>query len=310
LATTFARAALAGNPSDAFGGRTVAVCLVDWAAEAEFRPAPSLRVEPDEPDLEHLVRAALTRLTKIGALAAAAGEVRVQTSIPAQVGLGGSSAIVISVMRAAAACNGAKLEPAVLAAEALAAETQELGIAAGPQDRVIQSHGGLLDMDFASGRYEALDPALLPPLLVAHRRHPARHSGESHADLRRRVERGDQVVVAGLAELAAAAARAADALCARNRDDFAAAMDASFDLRAQIMDLDPAEAEGIHIARRHGAAANYAGSGGAVVVLPPGGAELAITLAFEEAGWDARPLHVTEAPAPPAPPRSRDRRAG
>jgi glucuronokinase len=295
IARTYARAALAGNPSDAYGGRTLAACLADWAADVELAPASELRVEPASAELEDLVRAALTRLVRRDVIATPTARVRVQTTIPPQVGLAGSSAIVIAVMRAACAAFGGRLEPRVMAAEALAAEVEELGIAAGPQDRFVQTHEGLLDMDFASGRLEPLDPSLLPPMLVAHRVHPGRHSGASHAALRARFENGDAVVRAVMTELAAVAARAADALRAGDRDAFARALDASFDLRTEVMEVDPDEAEGIAIARRLGAAANYAGSGGAVVVLPEPGSEDALAAAFAAADWDARPLHVAPA---------------
>ncbi|NIQ27582.1 MAG: GHMP kinase, partial [Gammaproteobacteria bacterium] len=57
----------------------------------------------------------------------------------------------------------------------LAAETEELGITAGLQDRVVQVYEGLVYMDFARnlmedlghGRYEALDTSLLPTMFVA-----------------------------------------------------------------------------------------------------------------------------------------------
>ena len=291
-ARTFARAALAGNPSDGYGGRTLAVCLADWTAEANFVPAPTFRVEPGSADLERLVAAALTRLVKIGAIPCVAGEVRVRTTIPREVGLAGSSAVVIAVMRAAAAAHGVELTAATLADEALAAEVEELGIAAGPQDRVVQAHEGLVYMDFASGHVETIDPALLPPLLVAHRRGPARHSGMSHSSLRARFERGDPDVLAALVELADAARRAARALRERNHAAFAAELDRSFDLRAQMMDVDADEVEGIAIARHHGAAANYAGSGGAVVAAPSDEDTGALVEAFSAAGWEARPLRV------------------
>ena len=65
----------------------------------------------------------------------------------------------------------------------LAVEQEELGIAAGLQDRVIQVYEGLVYMDFDKSRardvdgftcydYEPLDPALLPPHLPRVPRQP------------------------------------------------------------------------------------------------------------------------------------------
>ncbi|CAO0791079.1 unnamed protein product [Mucor circinelloides] len=57
----------------------------------------------------------------------------------------------------------------------LKVEWEELGIAAGLQDRVIQAFGGLVYMDFnreymekhGHGKYESLDVELLPKLWLA-----------------------------------------------------------------------------------------------------------------------------------------------
>jgi galactokinase/mevalonate kinase-like predicted kinase len=60
-------------------------------------------------------------------------------------------------------------------------ESVELGIAAGLQDRVVQTYGGLVHMDFqgsaatsgggvgaAGGKYTSLDPSLLPELYLVY----------------------------------------------------------------------------------------------------------------------------------------------
>jgi glucuronokinase len=297
-AKAFARAALAGNPSDGYGGRTVAVCVADWCAEAEVHPNGMPAAAQHGPELDQLVQAALARVARMTDGEAMPGSVSVRTSIPRQVGLGGSSAIVIAVMRAAAEAHGLELSPDLLAREALAAENEDLGIAAGPQDRVIQAHQGLLDMDFGDERVEPIDPELLPPLVLAHRVQPARHSGQSHAELRARVERGDPDTLAGIRELAGCAARAARALRDGDRDELGRAFDESFDLRVRIVDVDPAEAEGVWIARRHGAAVNYAGSGGAVVALPAADRETDLIQAFTAAGWAARRMRVAAGDEP------------
>jgi glucuronokinase len=297
-AKAFARAALAGNPSDGYGGRTVALCLADWCAQAEIHPGGGPAAARHDATLEPLVKAALARIGRMTDSAEIPGTVSVRTSIPRQVGLGGSSAIVIAVMRAAAAAHGLELAPAVLAREALAAENEDLGIAAGPQDRVIQAHQGLLDMDFSNERVEPIDPALLPPLVLAHRVQPGRHSGDSHAELRAHLLSGEPGALAGIQELADCAARAARAVRAGDRDELARALDDSFDTRARIMDVDPEEAEGVWIARRHGAAVNYAGSGGAVVALPPPGREQDLIQAFTGGGWAARRVRIAAADEP------------
>ena len=184
-----------------------------------------------------------------------------RTSIPRAVGLGGSSAIVIAVLKAL----GCALPPDELAALALAIEVDELGITAGLQDRVAQAYGGLTFMDFGSHRYEPLDRDLLPPLLIAWRASSAEDSNVVHADLRSRFDAGDEELAIAMGELAAHARGARDALLAADLEQFGRCVDASFDVRARIVPLDPQHVAMIELARAGGARANYTGSGGAIV---------------------------------------------
>src|SRR3954452_10729270 len=140
----FARAALAGNPSDGYGGRTLAVVVREFAARAEVRPAAADRL--DIP----LVRAAVARF-RADVLAVGPVAVDWATTVPREVGLAGSSAIVIAVLRALARATGATLGERELARMALAVEAEDLGIAAGLQDRLVQAHEGLAAMDFGGG---------------------------------------------------------------------------------------------------------------------------------------------------------------
>ena len=268
-----ARVALAGNPSDGYGGAVLAMALPEFCAEAEVRPALHARIDPEAG--HELVAAAIGRFARETGLATATEcEARWRTAVPREVGLGGSSAIVIATLRALCDLHEVTFAPDRLAGLALAIETEELGIAAGLQDRVAQAHGGLTFMDFAAagpgtahGRYEPLDAALLPPLLVCWRKESASHSGRVHGDLRERFARGDRFVREGLAAAAIAARSAHVALLAGDQAGFAEAVDATFDARRRMMPLDPRHAEMIALARRAGAAANYTGSGGAIVAV-------------------------------------------
>ena len=97
---------------------------------------------------------------------------RLETTIPRQVGLGGSSAIVLATLRALFDLHALDVDAGCLAELALAVEAEDLKIPAGPQDRVVQAHEGLLSMDFASAgapAWERFDPELLRPLFIAYR---------------------------------------------------------------------------------------------------------------------------------------------
>src|SRR5512132_2136068 len=138
----FARAALAGNPSDGYGGAVLAACVPRLAARARATAAD----EPLSDPPSALVDATIARFAH-GPCA-----VRWETTVPREVGLGGSSAIVTATVRALCALHGHALEPDELAEMVLAVEVEDLGIAAGPQDRYAQAHEGLVLMDFAGAR--------------------------------------------------------------------------------------------------------------------------------------------------------------
>ena len=232
-----ARAALAGNPSDGYGGAVLAVTLPVYSARAQARAARALVVEPDS----ELVIATVGRFARELVPAAADTAVRWSTTIPRGVGLGGSSAIVIAVLRALCSLHGAALGRAELAELALAVEVEELGIAGGLQDRVTQAYADPgtsrrpepceVFMDFApdSGGYEALDPSLLPPLLIGWRSDAAAASGTVHAPLRDRYQRGEPAVRNGMLELGTLARHARDALLRGDRAQLARCVDGSFD---------------------------------------------------------------------------------
>jgi len=261
-----ARAGLAGNPSDGYDGAVLAMTFHEQSAEAHARDSSRPEVIP----ASELVQATVRRFARDLAPDAPPAAIAWRTSIPRGVGLGGSSAIVIATLRALCELRGIGSRPAELAELALAVETQELGLAAGLQDRVAQAFGGVTFMNFArgaQGRYEQLDPRLLPVLLIAWRAEAAADSDRVHRSLRARFERGDPVVRAGMSELADLALRARTALLRGDRARFAQCVEGSFEARRGMMALDPRHLEMISIARGCGASANYTGSGGAIVAV-------------------------------------------
>jgi glucuronokinase len=272
--TAPARAALAGNPSDGYGGAVLALCLPALRARVRVAPARGWDVRPAA--AAPLVRAAAARFGRWHRRdpdAAGPLQARVHTTIPREVGLAGSSAIVVATLRALGALHGAPIGVDELPEVALAAETEELGIAAGLQDRVAQARGGLVFMDFAqdAGRpaVQELAPALLPDLLVAWRASQAAPSGVTHAGLRERAAAEPALVRAAMARLAAHARAGRDALRAGDAAALRAAMDGSLDERASLVELDPRHVAMVEAFRACGGSANYTGSGGAVVGVVP-----------------------------------------
>jgi glucuronokinase len=263
-----ARAALAGNPSDGYGGAVLAVTLPAWRARAEAFPAAEF--ESDPPNF--LVEATVRRFARELEPAGLATSIRWSTSIPQQVGLGSSSALVIAVIRALCDLHRVELGSGELAELALAVESEDLGIVAGLQDRVAQAYEGLTFMDFGGtgtgaggSSYEPLDPGLLPPLLIAWRSEAAGHSGQIHSSLHTRHRDGEPLVYETMASLAQAARDARDALLGGDLERFCGCVDRTFDLRRRVVELDPLCVEMVEGARACGASANYTGSGGAIV---------------------------------------------
>ncbi|MEY2514351.1 MAG: glucuronokinase [bacterium] len=273
-ATVPARAGLVGHPSDGYGGATLSVTLGNFAAHVAIGPAHGLQIEATTGDGwpeggEPLIRATVRRFCRHRLEAGATFDpeirVRYRSTIPRKVGLAGSSAIVIATLRALAGYSGVPIEHHLLPELALSVETDELGIAAGLQDRVVQTYGGLVYMDFARRRYEPLDAALLPDLFVAWHGAAKGASAAAHAAVCERHARRERAVVAAMTTLARLARDARDALDRGDDDAFADALDAGYDVRASIFELDPRHVALVAAARELGLPATYTGSGGAIV---------------------------------------------
>ena len=276
-ATVPSRAAVAGNPSDGFGGAVCSVVLPFFAATATI----GLDVMAEPPGL---VTATCARFAaSVGPVGDGVG-VSIDTNIPRSVGLAGSSAIVIATLRALDQHVGSELSTSEIARLAHQVEREDLGIAGGWQDQIIQSHAKSGLMEFGENptltALEVPDPPI--PLYVAWSEQAAEASGHAHTDLRKQRDAADPV----WSELARLARRAAAAIEQRDVHELKDAIDATFDIRRTIMDIAPRQQTMIDTARAFGASANFAGSGGAILgVLPKNGP--AFLEHLRDAGYDA-----------------------
>jgi glucuronokinase len=195
-----------------------------------------------------------------------------ESTIPLRLGMGGSSAIITAALRALCAYYSVEIPLPVQARLALDTETKELGVPAGPQDRVIQVYEGLVYMDFAKhlmdsrgyGEYERLEPALLPNVYLAYRTSLSEGTEVFHTNVRERWNSGDPAVRGAMEEWASYAARGRDALLKGDVEALGKLIDANYDLRAGIYTISKGNLEMIQTARSVGATSNFAGSGGAV----------------------------------------------
>lgn len=295
----YARAGLVGNPSDGYNGKTLAFTFGDFFAEVVMYESPELELRPSPQDgavydsLEHLhesvrrngyyggvrlLRAATKKFVehcrhRSIELPQRNFTCRYSTNIPRQVGLGGSSAIITAVMKALIKFYGIEVPQPALPGLVLSAETEELGLTAGLQDRVIQAYGGLVYMDFDAdymeehghGRYEPLDPDILPPLYIAYRADLAEESSIAHINVRQRYAEGDPTVVRTMSEIASLTDCARELMEEGRFSELAEVIDRNFDLRARIFPIRESDMRMVKTARSTGASCKFCGSGGAVV---------------------------------------------
>ncbi|MBL8216270.1 MAG: GHMP kinase [Bryobacterales bacterium] len=294
----YARAGLVGNPSDGFFGKTIAFLVRNFRARVILYPSARLEIKPgraDSPVFESLddlyqttrwrgyyggiriIQALVVRLADYCREQGIALEDRnftleYETTVPLRLGMGGSSAIITAALRALCQYYELDIPLPVQAKLVLETETRELGVPAGPQDRVIQSYEGLVFMDFQRdlmesrgyGNYERLDPGLLPPLYVAYRTSLSEGTEVFHSNIRERWRNGDPEIVEGMRTWASYAQQARDALVAGDVTALDHLIDANFDLRAKLYRVSEGNLEMIRLARSVGATANFAGSGGAI----------------------------------------------
>ncbi len=331
--TAPARVGLLGNPSDGYGGRTIALTVPAFEASVTLEPRDSgIEIVPGADDHNSWSSAAdlVDRVDRFGygtgvqLLAATVRTfvdvcrsidhpvadrftLRYDTTIPRQVGLAGSSALVVSALRCLSEHVGLEIPMDVLPSIALRVETEQLGITAGLQDRVVQTYGGLVSMDFGElstdarygvshGEYESLDPAGLPSLFLATRRSAAEPSGNYHADLRARFDRGDAVVRDTMRSLAGVAAEGRAALRWGASDQFANLIGENMRLRLRLGPVPDSQRALVDLADDLDAPATFTGSGGAVVGAFDDDDHLgALTTAF--AGLDADVIAIWPQPA-------------
>jgi glucuronokinase len=298
----YARAGLVGNPSDGYFGKTISIIVRNRYAEVVLYEWEDVEVVWSDEDQSRfrsiwelardvklhgyyggirLVKATIKKFVEYCqeqrlALHDRNFSVRYHSTIPRQLGLAGSSAIIVATLRCLMEFYQVAIPLELQPSLALAVETEELGIAAGLQDRVIQVYEGLVYMDFARERmrqvgklcygvYEQLDPGLLPPVYLAFKEEASEPTEVFHNDIRARYQRGDAAVLQAMSRFAELAAQGREALLAGDVERLAQLMNANFDTRRLIYQLPQAQIEMVELARSVGASAKFAGSGGAII---------------------------------------------
>ena len=294
-----ARAGLIGNPSDGYFGKTLSFTMTNFAAKVTMWESPDIQFMTNPvddaifPDLDQLMDEILLygyyggiRLLKATTkvfveycrehdiqLPKRNFSVRYESNIPRLVGMSGSSAICTAMFRALTQFFEVNIPREIIATLCLNAETNELNLQAGLQDRVAQVFDGVMFMNFKEelvttkgyGDYKRVDKSLLPSLYVAYDPTRAEVSGRYHRNLRVLFEQHDDKVVDAMAQFAEYAQQFYDSLLSGDIDKLSALIDANFDLRDSIFNVSEENRRMVMTARQAGVSAKFAGSGGTIV---------------------------------------------
>jgi glucuronokinase len=297
ITTAYPRAALIGNPSDGYFGKTIAFTFKNFEARVELQESKLLQLIPCE--RENLQFSSVSHLTSevkqygyyggvrlikatIKALSEYCTEHHIKlhdknftlsysSSIPGRLGLAGSSAIITAAIKAMMQFYSVDIPQPILANLILAVEKNELHIGAGLQDRVAQVYGRPVYMNFDKslmdtqgyGEYIAFDAALLPNIYLAYRNNLAEGSEVMHNDLAKRFANGDAAVLDAIEKWKALTDEVWRRLNKGNKN-IGDLIDRNFDIRKSICAISQGNAELISAARSAGTSAKFTGSGGAV----------------------------------------------
>ncbi|HNQ37150.1 MAG TPA: hypothetical protein PKJ58_04260 [Prolixibacteraceae bacterium] len=296
---SYPRAAVIGNPSDGYFGKTIAFVFSNFIARVQLYETPELEIRPERLDLVkfsgmkeladdvsyagyygglRLLKASVKVFyeycSKNGIpLDQRNFTIRYHSTIPLRLGLAGSSAIITACFKALKQFFGVKIAPEILANLVLSVEAGELGIAAGLQDRVAQAFEHPVFMDFnrehmesrGYGIYHPLDARCFPSFYIAYRKTLSEGTEVTHNNLRARFEFGDPEVLAAVARWGELTTSFMEAM---KRKDFRAMhdlMNENFDLRRKTIAISPGNTEMVELARSTGVSAKFTGSGGAII---------------------------------------------
>ncbi len=301
------RGALLGNPSDGYDGRTLSVIVRNFRAEVVLYEWDSLDIVLSANDRAHfrsiqdlardvelhgyyggirLIKATIKRFVEYCTaqklkLHERNFSIRYETNVPQQVGMAGSSAIIVAALRCLMEFYDIRIPQEAQPSFVLSVERDKLGIMGGLQDRVIQVYEGAVYMDFDPAvehlvdglkcyQYEPISPELLPQLYLAFHDSLSEPTEVFHNDIRGRYNRGELKVVDAMKELAEITRVGREALLRHDYARLAQLMDDNFEVRRRIYNLPPWQVRMVEVARHCGASANFAGSGGAIIGIYQG----------------------------------------
>ena len=296
---SYPRAAVIGNPSDGYFGKTIAFVFSNFIAKVQLYQTPELEIKPDRLDLtsfnsiKELVEDVnfagyyggmrlIKGMIKVFYQYCAKNEIKIEdrnftirysSNIPLRLGLAGSSAIITACLKALTLYYNVKIPEPIFANLVLSVEKDELGIAAGLQDRVAQAFETPVFMNFdreimktqGYGIYERINTESFPMFYIAYRRNLSEGTEVVHNNLKARFEIGDPEVLLAMQRWAEITEEFKIALNEGNFKKMNELMNENFDLRRKTVLISKGNIEMVELARSVGASSKFTGSGGAII---------------------------------------------
>jgi len=296
---SYPRAAVIGNPSDGYFGKTIAFLFSNFKATVQLYHSPELKIYPQALDItsfnsiEELVdnvnmsgyyggMRLLKATIKVFYDYCQRQDIKIdnrnftiryQSNIPLRLGLAGSSAIITACMKALMSFYGVEIPKAIMANLVLSVETEELGISAGLQDRVAQAFEKPVFMDFNKatmekhgyGNYEVLKADDMKNMYIAFRKNLSEGTEVAHNNLRARYNIGEKVVLDAMQKWAGLTDAYREAMKKDDQQAIHDLINENFDLRRSLIPISQGNIRMVEIARSVGASAKFTGSGGAII---------------------------------------------
>jgi glucuronokinase len=296
---SYPRAAVIGNPSDGYFGKTIAFVFSNFIAKVQLYQTPKLEIRPQRVDettysnMEELVNVInfggyyggmrlIKGIVKIFYEYCKANDIKLisknftisyDSNIPLRLGLAGSSAILTACLKALCLFYEIYIEPAIFANLVLSVETRELGISAGLQDRVAQAFEKPVFMNFDKkimkkqgyGEYQVLNNVHFPNFYIAYRKNLSEGTETVHNNLKARFEIKEDKVVRAMVRWAQITEEFKVALEKGDNQTMHDLINENFDLRKSLIPISEGNIEMVKLARSAGASAKFTGSGGAII---------------------------------------------
>jgi len=296
---SYPRAAVIGNPSDGYYGKTIAFVFSNFTAKVQLYQTPELEIKPQRLDITsyknmqtlvedinfagyyggmRLLKGMIKvfyeycKKNKIH-LVSKNFTIRYNSNIPLRLGLAGSSAILSASLKAICLFYEVYIPPAFFANLVLSVEKNELGISAGLQDRVAQAFEKPVFMDFNKeimtkqgyGNYLVLKTTNFPNFYIAYRKNLSEGTEVVHNNLKARFDIGEEKVLHAMERWGQITEEFKIALEKNEHETMHNLINENFDLRRSLIPISKGNIEMVELARSVGASAKFTGSGGAII---------------------------------------------